>query len=54
MLGVVFAKSLASSVAPWLAPVASLAWPWYVPLGTLLTLAVGTVSSLIRKEEVAS
>jgi SSS family solute:Na+ symporter len=54
MLGVVFAKSLVSSVAPWLGPVASLAWPWYVPLGTLLTLAVGVVSSLIRKEEVAS
>jgi SSS family transporter len=42
MLLVVFAKPLAVSPGfRWLAPVGTLAWPWYVPLGTLLTLAVG-------------
>lgn len=29
-------------------PVASLAWPWYVPLGTALTLATGGLSSWLR------
>ena len=54
MLGVVFAKPLtASGLIPWLEPAASLAWPWYVPLGTLLTLAVGIGSSLIRPGEVS-
>src|ERR1051326_2976357 len=42
MLGVVFAGPLAPLPGlTWLAPAARLAWPWYVPLGTLLTLAVG-------------
>jgi Na+/proline symporter len=50
MLVVVFARPLAAGMAPWLAPVASLAWPWYVPIGTLLTLVVGIGSSLIRTE----
>jgi SSS family solute:Na+ symporter len=54
MLGVVFAKPLtATGLFPWLEPAASLAWPWYVPLGTLLTLAVGIGSSLIRPERVS-
>jgi Na+/proline symporter len=46
MLGVVFAGRLAPVPGlTWLAPAARLAWPWYVPLGTLLTLAVGMASS---------
>ena len=37
MLGIVFAGRL-QAVLPWLAPWAGLAFPWYVPLGTALTL----------------
>ena len=49
MLIVVFARSLAAQgIAPWLAPVGRLAWPWYVPLGTALTMGVGMLSSLIQ------
>ncbi|HSR15801.1 MAG TPA: hypothetical protein VLL51_08615, partial [Gemmatimonadales bacterium] len=51
MLGVVFARTLVDSgLATWLSPVATLAWPWYVPLGTGLTLAVGIGASLTRRE----
>jgi SSS family solute:Na+ symporter len=46
MLVVVFAKRLAGLPGlGWLGPVGSLAWPWYVPLGTLLTLATAGISS---------
>jgi len=31
----------------WLAPVARLAWPWYVPLGTLLALSTGILLSYL-------
>jgi len=49
MLLVVFARSLVAwGVAPWLAPFGRLAWPWYVPLGTTLTILVGVASSLLR------
>ncbi len=42
MLAVVFAKRLSTlSVLGWLAPAGNLAWPWYVPLGTLLTVGIG-------------
>ena len=52
MLVVVFASRLATvpSLA-WLAPVGRLAWPWYVPLGTALTLGVGIASSMIGARE---
>ena len=33
----------------WLAPLGALAWPWYVPLGTALTLLVGFTSSTVRR-----
>jgi hypothetical protein len=49
MLVVVFARRLAgddSSSA--LATLGRLAWPWYVPLGTLLAVSIGTLSSLLR------
>lgn len=45
MTAVVFAARLAPLPGlAWLAPMGRLAWPWYVPLGTLVTLlvAVGT------------
>ncbi len=48
MAFVVFAKQIAAAVpalAPSLAPVARIAWPWYVLIGTAITLAVGILSS---------
>jgi solute:Na+ symporter, SSS family len=56
MLVVVFAGRLSTRPGlAWLAPVGHLAWPWYVPLGTALTLLVGGVSSLVpvRSEQAA-
>ncbi len=48
MLVVVFAKKVAEQPGlEWLSPAGRLAWPWYVPLGTLLTLSVGMTSSFI-------
>ncbi|MGH7518770.1 MAG: sodium:solute symporter [Gemmatimonadales bacterium] len=49
MLVVMFARALAEH-APlaWLAPVGRLAWPWYVPLGTLIMVSVGLISSRLR------
>ena len=48
MLVVVFASRVATSRGlEWLAPVGRLAWPWYVPLGTLRAVGTGIASSLI-------
>ncbi len=48
MLVVIFARRLSADPGfEWLAPAGRLAWPWYVPLGTLLTLAGGVTLSLI-------
>ena len=43
---VVFARQL-SGLLPWLAPLGKIAWPWYVLIGTSITLAVGILSSFI-------
>lgn len=49
MLAVVFAKPLSRQPAlGWLEPVATLAWPWYVPLGTVLTVGFGAGLSLLH------
>jgi hypothetical protein len=49
MLVVVFARRLSAGAGlAWLAPAGALAWPWYVPLGTALTVGVGLLSSLRR------
>ena len=46
MLLVVFASRLAGAPGfGWLTPAARLAWPWYVPLGTLLTVSTGVFLS---------
>jgi Na+/proline symporter len=46
MLGVLFARQLAAVPGlEWLAPLGRLAWPWYVPLGTLLTVGSGLALS---------
>jgi SSS family transporter len=48
MTFIVFAKQLSGwvpSLAPSLAPFARIAWPWYVLIGTSITLATGILSS---------
>jgi solute:Na+ symporter, SSS family len=48
MLVVVFAKRLSGQPGlEWLAPGGRLAWPWYVPLGTLLTVLTGIALSYL-------
>jgi SSS family solute:Na+ symporter len=48
MLLVVFGKRLALYPAlNWLEPIGRLAWPWYVPLGTLLAVGTGVVLSYL-------
>jgi SSS family transporter len=47
MLAVVFARRLAESGVEWLAPLGRLAWPWYVPLGTLLAFGTGVALSYL-------
>ncbi len=50
MLLVVFAKPLAvPSALTWLEPASRLAWPWYVPLGTLLAVGTGVVFSYLPR-----
>ncbi len=48
MAVVVFAGPLAGPLGrpAWLAALARLAWPWYVPLGTALTVGIGLVASV--------
>jgi len=53
MLTVVFASRFAAVRGfAWLAPIGRLAWPWYVPLGTLLAVGTGMASSLIFRNPV--
>ena len=48
MLLVVFAKPLSAHPSfEWLGPAAGLAWPWYVPLGTLLAVGTGMALSYL-------
>lgn len=57
MLIVLFAKRLAAiDGLAWLEPVGRLAWPWYVPLGTLLTVTIGVLVASRRplREESAA
>jgi len=49
MAAIVFAKPLAAafpSVAAALGPFANIAWPWYVLIGTTITLFAGSISAL--------
>jgi Na+/proline symporter len=47
MLGVVFAARLALLPGlSWLAPVGRISFPWFVPIGTLITIGVGMLFSL--------
>jgi hypothetical protein len=55
MLVVVFAKRLSGhSGFERLAPLGRLAWPWYVPLGTLLTVLSGVALSYLPTTTEAS
>src|SRR5689334_17488323 len=48
MAFVVFAKQIAAAVPAWssvLQPLGTIAWPWYVLIGTLITLATGMLAS---------
>ena len=48
MAFIVFAKPIAAaypSLSSTLAPFSSIAWPWYVLIGTTITLVVGIISS---------
>jgi Na+/proline symporter len=50
MLGVIFARPLAQHLQfEWLAPVGRLAWPWYVPLGTLLAVGIAIALSYLPR-----
>lgn len=52
MLLVVFARTLSESPAfQWLAPAGELAWPWYVPLGTLIAAGTGIALSYLPHGE---
>ena len=46
---IVFAKQISAAIPDWaatLAPLATIAYPWFVLIGTVITLAVGILSSL--------
>jgi Na+/proline symporter len=45
---VVFAKQL-TPVVPSLAAIANIAWPWYVLIGTTVTVGTGMISSLTHQ-----
>ena len=53
MAFIVFARPISAafpSLASTLAPFAGIAWPWYVLIGTTITLVVGILSSLTHPE----
>jgi SSS family transporter len=53
---VVFAKQISAaypSTAASLAPLSRIAWPWYVLIGTSITILVGTVSSWLHRPAAA-
>lgn len=55
MLVVVFASRIATiGGLGWLAPISRLAWPWYVPLGTVMAVATGIASSVIFRNPTAT
>ena len=53
MAFIVFAAPLSTIFPPLagpLAPFAAIAWPWYVLIGTTITITAGVVSSLTHAE----
>ena len=56
MAFIVFARPISAAYPPLastLAPFAGIAWPWYVLIGTAITLAVGILSSLTHPRQPA-
>jgi SSS family solute:Na+ symporter len=52
MLVVIFAKRLATGPGlTWMEPLGRLAWPWYVPLGTLIAVGSGILFSYLPSAE---
>lgn len=49
MLVTIFARRLALSGLTFLEPLGTLAWPWYVPMGTAITLLAAWCSSRLRR-----
>jgi len=57
MAGVVFAKPIVAAVPALgavLGPFANVAWPWYVLIGTTITMLVGSGSALVRPGRASS
>jgi hypothetical protein len=57
MAFIVFARPIAAaypSLASTLGPFARIAWPWYVLIGTTITLVVGILSSLTHPDPAQS
>ncbi len=57
MAFVVFAKPLSAaypSLAAALGPFANVAWPWYVLIGTTITVTAGTISSFVGRARAAA
>lgn len=48
MMVTIFARRLAASGLEFLEPLGALAWPWYVPMGTAITVGVAWLSSRLR------
>lgn len=48
MMVTIFARRLAAGGLAFLEPLGALAWPWYVPLGTAITIVVAWLSSRLR------
>ena len=49
MMVTIFARRLAASGMSFLEPLGTLAWPWYVPMGTAITIGVAWLSSRLRR-----
>jgi hypothetical protein len=51
MLVTVFSARLAAAGVALLAPLGTLAWPWYVPIGTAIMVGVALVASRFHGED---
>lgn len=54
MMVTIFSGRLVTAGFTVLEPLAALAWPWYVPMGTLITLTVAWVASRLRSPDATS
>jgi SSS family solute:Na+ symporter len=49
MLVTIFARRLAAGGLSFLEPLGTLAWPWYVPMGTAITIGTAWIASRLRR-----